>query len=68
MSESRNPSRVALMVMGVAWLAFAALDFYDASERGGLTASNIRFIRAIVALVLAVGAFASSQYARRPRA
>jgi hypothetical protein len=48
---------VGWLVAGVAWLAFAAFDFYDA-----------RFFRASVALVLAVGAFVASRYVRRSRA
>jgi hypothetical protein len=52
----RDP-RTWWLVAGVAWLAFAAFDFYDA-----------RFFRGLVALVLAVGAFIASRYARRTRA
>ena len=68
MSDTRNPSAVMVLVMGVAWLAFAAFDFHDASERGGYTLSNSRFIRALIALALAIGAFVASWYARRSRA
>jgi hypothetical protein len=68
MSESRNPSTIMLLVLGVAWVAFAAFDFYDASERGGYTLNNTRFIRALVAAALAIAAFVAFGNARRPRA
>jgi hypothetical protein len=56
MSASRNFSMIGLLVVGVAWLAFAAFDFADA-----------RWFRALVALVLALGAFLASWYVRRSR-
>lgn len=68
MGVSRNSTAAVLLVVAVAWAAFAIFDFNDAGERGGRVLSNTRFIRALVASGLCLFSFVGFWFSRRPHA